>query len=157
MISFKEYLTENEFDILESLAPVKWKEDDNEHIHRANVDGKRVTVHVAKHYHKNVNGSQVTQHSVRFEVSGDMSKKKKMDANLGRKVLLHVAHAVHSYTQTNTKKGDIITMSAYDSDPDMKAAKNHTYQQFAQRLAKSKGGTYNVRNGRLMTVHSIHL
>lgn len=150
MISFEEYLLENR-------EPVKWKTDDNEHIHKTNVDGKRVTVYVAKHYHNNVNGPQVTQHSVRFEVSGDMDKKKKVDPNVGKKVLMHVAHAIHSYTNDHVKKGDIITMSAYDRDPEVKNAKNNTYQHFARRLAKARGGSYNVRAGRLMTVHSVHL
>ena len=146
------FITDADFMLIESLDPVKWKVDDNSYVHKNNVDGKRVHVIIDRHYHKNGQ----TQHSVRFEVNGDMSKKRP-DPNVGKKVLMHVAHAIHSYTKDHVQKGDMITMTGYDKNPETKAAKDTAYSRFAERLAKTRGGVHKTRSSTFGTVHSVHL
>lgn len=159
MKSFMEFmniLTEEDFILIESMSPVEWKQDDNTHVHKANIEGKRLTIYIDRHHH-----DRGMQHSVRFEVNGEMSKKK-INPNIGKKVLMHVAHAVHSYTADHVKKGDFITMSGYDKNPEKQREKNTVYSAFSKRLAKVRGGTHKetrVQNawGAGTTIHSVQL
>lgn len=105
MITFKEFLlkewhiiTDEDFLLIESLDPVKWKQHDDTHVHKTTIDGKRLAIYIDQHHH----GNYVTQHSVRFEVNGTLSKKKRTNSATGKKILLHVARAVNSYTNEHT-------------------------------------------------------
>lgn len=121
------------WEALVELAEVTFEKSGGNYHHHADIHGHKVWVTAQDH------GLQDGHYNVDFAVNGSTSHHMgSQDPHVSRKIMHHVAHAVHSFVRDHKPKA--VHMIGSDFSKDKQKQKDRVYHAFAHRIARKHGG-----------------